>query len=167
MNFIKTDINRAIAWAMGEPESPTLDYLGNAEQLRRFLDWSEMRLTTEQRKLVSDLEPMYGKAVASISALRLMDRWTLKEVADSRPSAQAVRNDGRLKAVFRLPVPQVHSILERDCLRAGSNVEVSLSPVRFEDSDCTLAVGRAQAVMFLIGAVAAEGEAELLKVEQD
>jgi hypothetical protein len=70
----------------------------------------------------------------------------------------------RLRAVFALPKAQVQAILERDSERAGVDVEVTVRTVA--DHEYPHAVGPAQAVMFLIGAVAAEGEAALVKVEQ-
>ncbi len=71
-----------------------------------------------------------------------------------------------LRAVFALPKAQIQSILERDCTRAGTASEVRLGSQTLADNDYTDAVAPAQAVMFLIGAVAAEGEAALVKVEQ-
>lgn len=72
----------------------------------------------------------------------------------------------KLRAVFALPKSRVEVILEHDCYRAGTASEISLGAVAVADHDYTHAVGPAQAVMFLIGAVAAEGEAGLVRVEQ-
>lgn len=72
-------------------------------------------------------------------------------------------NVKNLRAVFALPATQLQSILERDSARANVAVEVTLSAAG--QGNETYAVGPAQAVMFLIGAVAAEGEAALVKVE--
>lgn len=68
----------------------------------------------------------------------------------------------KLRAVFALPSAQLQSILERDSMRANVEVEITLSAA---DGNETHAIGPSQAVMFLIGAVAAEGEAALVKVE--
>lgn len=72
----------------------------------------------------------------------------------------------KLRAVFALPRKQVERILARDCTRAGTENQISLGAVTVADHDYTHAVGPTQAVMFLIGAVAAEGEAGLVRVEQ-
>lgn len=71
----------------------------------------------------------------------------------------------KLRAVFALPKSRLELILARDCTRAGTANEISLGEVAVADHDHTHAVGPAQAVMFLIGAVAAEGEAGLVRVE--
>lgn len=73
MTFEITDVNRAIARAMGEQESPPEDYLSGDHATDRFFEWAEGRLTPELRDLVESLVPFYGKPLALISALRIMD----------------------------------------------------------------------------------------------
>jgi hypothetical protein len=69
----------------------------------------------------------------------------------------------RLIAKFDMPYAQLRAIAARDAERSGEPADaLTLTP----DLDvCSQASGEAQAVMFLIGAVAAEGEATLRTVE--
>lgn len=64
-------------------------------------------------------------------------------------------------AEFLLPADRVRGIAEHDAQKSGSKIEVDLQPRG--NGAMTLAVGPIQPVMFLIGAVAAEGEAALYR----
>lgn len=74
-------------------------------------------------------------------------------------------NTHKLRAVFRLPKTQVEAILARDSERAGVVSEVEVTAQEIAGQFCAYATGPTQAVMFLIGAVAAKGESSLIAAD--
>lgn len=58
---------------MGEQECPPEDYLSGDQPKKRFVEWAGKRLTPALCDLVEALSTLYGKPIALVSALRIMD----------------------------------------------------------------------------------------------
>lgn len=73
----QADLNRAIAWAMGEPSGA--NYSGEDGPARkRFLDWARPQIDPEALQTGeagAALVGMYGEVVAYTSMLDIMNRW--------------------------------------------------------------------------------------------
>lgn len=90
MNYEATDINNAVALAMGEPLGA--DYLtdgSNGQQ--RFIAWAKPRLSGASKEVYESLKSFCPESIALCSALQIMDRvdWinlpTNEEHSGARP----------------------------------------------------------------------------------
>ena len=76
MQFTSDEINQAIAWAMKVPAGA--DYLDEEDQedAEAFWSWAEPQLNDSQQKVYDMTRGIYGKTIALVAALKIMDEWT-------------------------------------------------------------------------------------------
>lgn len=75
MNFKKSEVNHAIAEAMGETPGPDFLFEGGPDQ-QRFLAWARTQPMSVSTETFRDFSAICGEVVAFVSLLGLMERWS-------------------------------------------------------------------------------------------
>lgn len=125
MNFEKSEINTAIAKAMGESCTPLADYLDSDDDGARFIQWGEARIiTANQRETYDMLRVFCDKQIALASTLQIMNSTD----DNSTQNTDAHSSEVDLDSVLREKFCDGKGVL---CLNLSMPDDVLLSTIKY------------------------------------
>lgn len=102
MNYLTSELDAAIAVAMGETLGTAYTVEGSPNQ-RRFIDWGKQQLSVAERETYENLRSICSEQISIMSALRIMDRVDWNSALDKlelvqRAKVSAVQESGPTSA---------------------------------------------------------------------